>query len=279
MSVSQPGMIDEYPRISPITSWLSANMPARYWKLLWLFRGSAVHPTTVVRKLVFCPEALTLPKPLPTPRALRNDEELVWKRYDGIHALRYIRRFRDHDKPLHSVYRMCEFICSDEEDQLVTETDYFLARTNWRLKDIADPDEDNPERRALLAATIECLVDTFNEKHDLGVTRDDAVIPRQACPRWVRKVPAVSFLDLVKEEDETTAQSAGQNDPIWPSDPAFTIQQDNGHGVTSIEFTGSDVSDKLKPVFALQVCTPAGGQGTCLDSGSNKPLVDTLPLH
>lgn len=51
-------------------------------------------------------------------------------------------------------------------------------------------------RRALLAATIECLVG------DLGVTRDDAVISRQACPRWVRKVPAVSFLDLAKEEDE-----------------------------------------------------------------------------
>lgn len=66
---------------------------------------------------------------------------------------------------------------------------------------------------------------------------------------------------------------------IYPFDPAFAVQQDNGHDETSIEFTGSDISDKLKPVFALQVCIPAGDQGTCLDSGTNKPLVDTLPLR
>lgn len=109
---------------------------------------------------------------------------------------------------------MCEFICSDEDNQLMIETNYFLARTNWRLGDIADPDEDNPEWRALLAATIESLVDAFNEKHDFGVTRGDVIVPEQPCPRWVKKVGALHrFLDLVKEEDEITAQSAGHTDP------------------------------------------------------------------
>ncbi|CAD0091644.1 unnamed protein product [Aureobasidium vineae] len=230
MSESPPGRMTALPRHNPITSYLYANVPTRYWALLWLFRGSSVHPMTIVRKLVFSPLTLTLPRPLPLPRALRENESLVWKRYDGIHALRYVRRFRSHDKPIYSVYRMCEFICSDEGDQLMTETDYFLARTNWLLENIADPDEDNPERRALLAATIESLVDAFNEKHDLGVTRKGVVVPRQACPRWVEEVPPLDrFLDLVQEEEEFFESSIERTDP-------FTLRNIRAHSAHIFNF-------------------------------------------
>ncbi|CAD0111746.1 unnamed protein product [Aureobasidium uvarum] len=230
MSVTPPGAIIDLPRHNPISSFLYANVPTRYWKLYHLFAGHRSHRLTMLRKLIFSPETLTLPRPLPTPRALREDETIVWERYEGIDELRYIKRFRSHDKPIHSVYRMCEFICVDEHNQLMIETDYFLARTNWLLEQIADPDEDDPERRALLAATIESLVDAFNEKHDLGVARKDVVVPRQACPKWVGEVPALDrFLDLVREEEEIFESSIARTDP-------FTLRNIRAHSAHIFNF-------------------------------------------
>ncbi|KEQ92323.1 hypothetical protein AUEXF2481DRAFT_32232 [Aureobasidium subglaciale EXF-2481] len=169
---------------------------------------------TIIRKLIFSPETLTLPRPLPAPQALREDENIVWTRYDGLDALRHIQAFRSHDKPINSVYRMCEFICVDAPNQLMIETEYFLYRTTWRLEEIPNPDDDHPERRALLAATIESLVDAFNEKHSFGITREGAVVAQQVCPRWVEEVPAIDrLLDLVAEHEECFDSDHQRTDP------------------------------------------------------------------
>ena len=78
-----------------------------YGNLHLLFGGSN-HPLRIFFKLIFGSSGgVLLPKPLPSPRELREHSDLIWQRYDGITVLRQIPLFNRQDTAIASVYRMC----------------------------------------------------------------------------------------------------------------------------------------------------------------------------
>ena len=121
-------------------------------------------------------------------------------------ALQYFdgyQLFVSQDKPINSIYRMCEFICADQSNQLMLEVKYFSKQTVWRLEDISHPLDNNSERRAILASIIESLVVAFNYKASLGVTRGGVVIAQSRCPTWTSEVgPLDRALILTQMNEE-----------------------------------------------------------------------------
>jgi hypothetical protein len=88
-----------------------------------LFGGTTRNADGIIRRLRSSdPGDLTLPKPLPSPRQLQEDPDLIWVRYDGIVMLRQVSQFTIHDTPVASLYRICEFICADQPNQVMLET-------------------------------------------------------------------------------------------------------------------------------------------------------------
>lgn len=151
---------------------------------------------------------VTLPKPLPSPRQFQDDPNLLWHRYDGIALLRQCPQFTQSDCPIASLYRLCEFICADESNQVMLETNYFWFRDSWSLCSIPDPCDDNTERYAILASLVESLVYAFNYRLSLGLRRSDtADAQSEICPPWVSKVPALRDLLRLKRDNEFDFES------------------------------------------------------------------------
>lgn len=128
-------------------------------------RGSFRYPDRIVRRLTPpVPDDLTLPKPLPTPRQLQEKPNLTWDRHDGIVILRQVPEFTAHDTPMKSLYRLCEFLCADEPNQVMLEMNYFWSHSSepWDLQSISDPTDDNHERYALIVSLVESLVLAFS---------------------------------------------------------------------------------------------------------------------
>ncbi|KEQ66597.1 uncharacterized protein M437DRAFT_39638 [Aureobasidium melanogenum CBS 110374] len=189
------------------------DAPSEYESLLSFLRGHCDHPEVVFRKLFFGPiEDLTLPKPLPAPQAFQEDADLIWTRYDAITLLRGIQSFVSQDNPTNSIYRMCEFICADQPNQLMLEVKYFSNQTTWRLEEVSDPLDDNSERRAIFACIVESLVVAFNYKASLGVMRKGVVMTQSRCPTWVSEVGALDRLLILTQVDEWVF--AGSDDPF-----------------------------------------------------------------
>jgi hypothetical protein len=158
-----------------------------------LFGGTTRDPDEIIRRLRSSdPGDLTLPKPLPSPRQLQEDPDLIWVRYDGIVMLRQVSQFTIHDTPVASLYRICEFICADQPNQVMLETNYFWSHNSWSLCSIPDPCDDDDERYAMLASLVESLVIAFNYRLSLGFRRDGALDEKsENCPPWVSRVPAL----------------------------------------------------------------------------------------
>lgn len=119
----------------------------------------------------------TLPQPLPTPRQFQRNPDLIWHRYDDIVVLRQSSQFTGNDSPLASLYRLCEFVCANEPNQIMLETKYFWSRGSWNLHGISDPRDKNTERYAVLASLLENLVYAFNYRLDLGSRREAILEP------------------------------------------------------------------------------------------------------
>ena len=165
---------------------------------LGLIFGGSKRPVSILLKLALgSAERLTLPKPLPTQNKLHEHSNLIWKRYDGITVLRRIPLFNSKDTPTNSIYRMCEFLCSNESNRLMLEMQYFWDHPPsglWRLCMIPDPQDHDTERYAVLASLVESLVLAFNNRTTLGLRRDgsytdftpDVEFGLETCPSWTR---------------------------------------------------------------------------------------------
>lgn len=145
-----------------------------------------------------------------TPSELLGNFALVRYRQDGIAALRTLPLFLWRDTPTRSLYRLYEYICAGMCDQVSAEVEYFFFQpclSRWRLADIADPEDNNTQRYAILASTVETLVQAFNWRLSLGLRRDGRRVtrkeiessppPEERAPTWTRHVGRLDeHLDL-----------------------------------------------------------------------------------
>ncbi|KAM0724101.1 hypothetical protein Q7P37_000281 [Cladosporium fusiforme] len=155
------------------------------------------------------PDDLTLPKHLPTPRR-------IWDRHDGIVILRQVPEFTAHDTPMKSLYRLCEFLCADEPNQVMLEMNYFWSHSSepWDLQPISDPNDDNHERYALVVSLVESLVLAFNFLQKLGSRRGESTEARiQHCPLWTVNAPSLDhLLNLQRQSGMDNDMNVGSND-------------------------------------------------------------------
>jgi hypothetical protein len=94
--------------------------------------------------------------------------------YHGTHNYyhpRSIRIFACRDTPLRSLYRLFEFVCAQDDGDVMLEGQYFWYHPTWRLCDIPDPCDPDLTRYAVLASLVETMVMAFNHKIDLGLRR------------------------------------------------------------------------------------------------------------
>ncbi|KAM3462652.1 hypothetical protein NHJ6243_003857 [Beauveria neobassiana] len=113
--------------------------------------------------------------PLP-PRLLIENPKPVHLRGDDLHLLRIIPLWSSRDTPERTLYRMYEALG----------------------KNIADPECEDPEQYAVMAATAEAIVECFNCKIKRGLRRDDPLfmsaykeprpVPPEGCPSWALAV-------------------------------------------------------------------------------------------
>lgn len=169
-----------------------------------LLRASEHRIDTIRRFLFGSRHQMVLPQPLPRPHEIRDRPHLVRRRYDGIVVLRQTAIFKSLDTPTASLYRMCEFLCADESDELMLEMQYFWnnSSTSWRLEAVPDPCDHDQQRYVVFASMVESLVRAFNYRLSLGLQRGAGEQREEKCPPWTRRVPALkSRLDLRGDRD------------------------------------------------------------------------------
>ena len=111
------------------------------------------------------------------------------------------------------------------------EIEYFWNRHKWRVSEIPDPEDTNPQRYALLASIPYLLVRVFNANINLGLPRD---------------APAIF---TVEEEMEFRSRPKMlETAPAWvqkvlPLDPQLFLPDENGRGPSSVN--DSDVDPDL----------------------------------
>lgn len=135
-----------------------------------------------------------------SPEELFMHPEVLCRRYDGITMLRRIPLFVEADTPTASLYRMYDFLCANNSNQLMLEAKYFWQRGSWRLRSLPDPQDENPERSAVLASVVESLVLAFNWKMKLlGLRRDSLAADNtvsqhqmETSPSWTSEVPKLN---------------------------------------------------------------------------------------
>ncbi|KAI1944029.1 hypothetical protein LOZ66_000617 [Ophidiomyces ophidiicola] len=119
-------------------------------------------------------------------------------------AHRELRQARARGRaPLASLYR-------------ITEIEFFFNRSDWRVSDIPDPADPDPERYALLAVMPTCMVRAFNRLIERGLPRNAPAIimgsdeldglqsrPRvlETIPAWCAKVPRLNTTLVIPGND------------------------------------------------------------------------------
>ncbi|KAF2718144.1 hypothetical protein K431DRAFT_231406 [Polychaeton citri CBS 116435] len=184
--------------------------PFRLFQGLTFLFGGSRHPLQILYSLFWgFPASFPLPDPLLTPAELRQDSNVVSERHDGIIVLRHTPLFTWRDTPLRSIYRMYEFLCIEESNQLMLETRYFWD-SPWKLGMIPDPGDANLERYAVIASIVESLELAFRYRYSLGSRRprypsrlsgnpkyEDSEF---ACPSWTSAVPRLSSPLILTEQ-------------------------------------------------------------------------------
>ena len=159
--------------------------------------------------------------PPPPPR------EMLGRRNHYIEAIRR-RRFgapegEMEDRPLFALYRIYEHIVLDNNIGMRNELEAFWWKP-WPVCDIPDPkDTDEPERYAVLASIPALLVESFNQRIDMGLRREGQPIMnpedrlalaqkpviRETVPQWTTEVQPLELMLNIPHtiEDETQLES------------------------------------------------------------------------
>ncbi|TQV95469.1 DNA-binding protein [Cordyceps javanica] len=136
--------------------------------------------------------AAELPQP---PRLIAAHPESVDQMAHDVQLLRLMPLWRSRDTPLRSAYRIYEAVCARDGDLIASEAQYFWGQESWATADIPEPPcRQNEEQFAVMAATVETLVECFNWRIEMGLRRNDPLFnnaykeppPAQpeVCPSW-----------------------------------------------------------------------------------------------
>ncbi|KAF3407253.1 hypothetical protein DPV78_001729 [Talaromyces pinophilus] len=77
---------------------------------------------------------------------------------------------------------------------------FFHSESRWFLSNVADPEDNDPIRYAMVASMVEVLVDVFNWGFELGIRRNNTLdksekhttnFKREVAPCWTAKVGGV----------------------------------------------------------------------------------------
>ncbi|KAI1438359.1 hypothetical protein GGR50DRAFT_425150 [Xylaria sp. CBS 124048] len=187
----------------------------------------STHPYLDLFRLLW-PLPWWFPCSLPdTPQFLQDNPELIHDRHVRHHKLRLMPLWRWRDTPQRSLYRLYECFIARQGTLVGYETEYFWRHrepTRWQPHLLEDPGEHgDPERRAVIAALIEDLVDSFNWRMGLGLRRCAPIVERARdgtpapftpyrCPEWVYTVGRLPETLLISEIDPYH-EEVDDNDP------------------------------------------------------------------
>lgn len=131
-------------------------------------------------------------------------------RQSGILQLHSIPLFRKRDTAICSLYRLCEDLHSHEHLVMSRECEYFFFHNerSWQLSEVADPEDPDPVRYAMLASTVEVLVQAFNWRLELGLRRDGKIsttklsnFTGEEAPTWAAQVPPLETTLVLEQAD------------------------------------------------------------------------------
>lgn len=162
-------------------------------------RGAPAHLSESTNSLKLYPKF-----PSPPPKELLAHRDLF---NSALRERRYaVPEGEKVDTPLYSLYRLYEYIVLDNNIGMRNEIEAFWWK-GWPVKEIPDPKDDGePERYAILACIPALLVESFNQRINLGFRRGGhsimtleerqalAAMPKvfESPPRWVSRVPPLA---------------------------------------------------------------------------------------
>jgi hypothetical protein len=89
------------------------------------------------------------------------------------------------DTPVKALYRMYEHIMLDQSLEIRNEFEAFWFRSGWKVSEIPDPRDPDPERYAVVACIPALLCLAFNKRIELGLPRDaPAIFTRDQLEEW-----------------------------------------------------------------------------------------------
>lgn len=89
------------------------------------------------------------------------------------------------DTPLAALYRLYEHIVLDQNIEMRNEIEAFWFHNEWKVKDIPDPKDPDPERYGCLACIPALLCVSFNKRIELGLPRDaPAIFTQDQLDEW-----------------------------------------------------------------------------------------------
>ena len=185
-------------------------------QVVYLTYNSCPHPVRDTIMLLWpFPWKFALPRPISVEELLRNPDIIERRKSSEVNytPLRQIKLFAIRDTPLRSLYRMYECLVTDNEDEMMQESQYwFHHQVGWHLANIPDPQDTDPVRYAILASLADALVHSFNHKIRLGLRRgitnnkpwliqdfrQELNPPWEECPEWCSHVgPLEEPMELV----------------------------------------------------------------------------------
>ncbi|KAL2820215.1 hypothetical protein BDW59DRAFT_164702 [Aspergillus cavernicola] len=109
---------------------------------------------------------------------------------------------KQEDTPLFSLYRLYESLILNDNDGLRNEIEYFWY-ARWPVASIPNPHDPSGSRYAVLSAIPALLVESFNQRTELGLPRKaDAIVSREELEQY-QKEDKIFDLGVGAEVDES----------------------------------------------------------------------------
>lgn len=151
--------------------------------------------------------------PAPTPEELLAHPNLYRERlFQRVHRT---PQGKSEDTSLFSLYRLYEHLTLNDNVGLRNELEYFWY-AKWPVASIPDPQDSSKSRYAVLSAIPALLVESFNERINLGLPRKaDSIISREeleqyqkedkifeSVPEWTNQVPRLEETLVIPHDND-----------------------------------------------------------------------------
>jgi hypothetical protein len=154
----------------------------------------------------------------PTPEELLARPNVYRERLFG-RIYRTPRGMKE-DTPLFSLYRLYEHLTLNDNVGLRNELEYFWY-TRWPVASISDPEDPSRSRYAVLSAIPALLVESFNERINLGLPRKaDSIVTREeleqyqkedkileTVPEWTNQVPPLEETLVIPHDNDEVLET------------------------------------------------------------------------